>query len=579
MFDMVIRGGQVVDGTGRAAYRADIGVHDGKIAAIQPDLEGEAASTIDAAGLTVTPGFVDVHTHYDGQATWDGVLQPSTPHGVTTVVTGNCGVGFAPVRPGSEPQLIELMEGVEDIPGTALYEGMTWGWETFPEYLDVLGSGQWTADIVTQVPHGAVRRYVMGERSSTGEQASPEEVGQIAKLVREAAEAGAFGFTTSRTMGHLSIDGTPVPGTFADDDELFAIARAVRAGGAPVFEVAPAGLTPWDDRKVVAREMDWMGRLAAETGLTVTHEVLQQHGDPDRWRKEMDEARAWRTRGARVIPLIAGRPFGILLGWQVRHPFRWRPTYEAIHNLPHAEKIERLRDPAIRRAILAERPQDTPSVRRVTGIESLLESLPRFFSLGNPPDYEPDPANSLGERAKASGLSVETIAYDSMLENDGHGMLLFAVFNYADGNHDVLLEQMSDADAVLGLADGGAHCGAICDASMPTYVLTHWTRDRTRGERLPLGDAVRRLTSQPADLYGLRDRGRLAVGLRADLNVIDTERLALGAPYVAQDLPAGGLRILQGSSGYRATVVNGVMTRQHDEYTGARPGRLLRANG
>jgi N-acyl-D-aspartate/D-glutamate deacylase len=304
MFDTVIRRGQIIDGTGRAATVGDVGIVDGRIAAIGVDL-GEAVMTIDATGLTVVPGFVDVHTHFDGQATWDSALEPSTPHGVTTVVMGNCGVGFAPVRRGDEDRLIELMEGVEDIPGAALHEGMTWGWESFPDYLDTLESRRWAADVATQIPHGSLRRFVMADRSTGGNGATVDEIEALAKLTREAVEAGAFGFTTSRTIGHTSVDGIPVPGTFAADDELFALARAVRDGGGRIFEVAPAGIMPTDDPAVVARESDWMGRMAAETGLTATHIVIQQQSDPQRWRREMAASAEWRRRGARMIPLGA----------------------------------------------------------------------------------------------------------------------------------------------------------------------------------------------------------------------------------------------------------------------------------
>jgi N-acyl-D-aspartate/D-glutamate deacylase len=572
MFDILIQGGKIIDGTGCEAFNADVGVVDGKIVAVRPNLEGEAATTLDATGHTVMPGFVEVHSHFDGQATWDELLEPSTPHGVTTVVTGNCGVGFAPVRRGDESMLIELMEGVEDIPGTALYEGMTWGWESFPDYLDVLAARTWTADIATQIPHGPMRRFVMGDRSATGAAASEEELAALARLTREAVEAGAYGFTTSRTMGHLSIDGTPVPGTFAADDELFTLARAVRDGGGAIFEVAPAGLTSWDAAEIVAGEMEWICRMAAETGLTVSHEVLQQHEDPERWKREMSAARDWRARGARVFPLIAGRPFGILLGWELRHPFRTRPTYEALDSLSFDEKVEQLRKPDIKAAILSERGEEGTGV-----LDRFLKSaVPGCYALGTPPDYEPEPSSSLGELAAARGVSPDSLLYDCMLDEDGHGMLLFPVFNYAGGSHDVLYEQMQDPDAVLGLADAGAHCGAICDASMPTYLLTHWVRDRRRGARIGLEDAVRRLTSQPADLYGLSDRGRLEEGKRADINVVDLDALTLHAPYVAHDLPAGGLRILQGASGFHSTIVNGSITRRDDQYTGARPGRLLR---
>ncbi len=577
MYDVIIHGGEVVDGTGAPAVRADVAVRGGRIVAVEAAIDpSEAAQAIDATGCIVTPGFVDPHTHYDGQATWDEVLEPSSPHGVTTVVTGNCGVGFAPVRPGKERWLIELMEGVEDIPGAALHEGMRWGWESFPEYLDLLSGRQWSVDVAVQLPHGPLRGYVMGDRGAKNEKAEPDDIAEMSRLAREAMEAGAFGFTTSRTLGHTSLDGTPVPGTFAADDELFAIAQAVHEGGGRIFEVAMAGITPADDPSVVATELDWIGTMAAETGLTATFIVLQHAQDRERWRLEMEAAARWRARGAHVVPLVAGRPFGVLLGWEVRHPFRLRPSYEAVDHLPRAERVERLRDPGVRSRILAEQPLTEDPVQTFTQA-ALIGLLPFCYVLeGDDPDYEQTAAHSLMAIAERDGTSVEAAAYDALLAGDGSTMLLLPLFNYADANHDALYEQMQDPAAILGLADGGAHCGAICDASMPTYVLTHWVRDRSRGPRLTLEDAVRRLTMQPADLYGLDDRGRVATGMRADLNVIDFDHLRLHAPRAVTDLPAGGTRLLQDASGYRATLVNGAITRRDDVDTGARPGRLLR---
>ena len=575
MYDVIIRGGRVVDGTGSPATHADVAIRDGRIVEVAPSITGDATEVIDATGCIVTPGFVDPHTHYDGQATWDSALEPSAPHGVTTVVTGNCGVGFAPVRPGKESWLIELMEGVEDIPGSALHEGMEWGWESFPEYLDLLDGREWAVDVAVQLPHGPLRGYVMGERGAKNEQATADDIAQMSRLAKEAMQAGAFGFTTSRTMGHASLDGTPVPGTFADDDELFAIAKAVRDGGGRIFEVAMAGISPADNADVVARELEWIGRMAAETGLTATFIVLQHGQDPTRWQREMAAAHEWRARGADVVPLVAGRPFGVLLGWQVRHPFRLRPSYEAVDKLAPAERLAALRDSEVRARILAEQPA-TEDPAQIFTQAALMGLLPYCYVLGGEPDYEQPASESLAAIAARAGTSVEAVAYDAMLADDGTAMLLLPLFNYADANHDALYEQMQDPSAVLGLADGGAHCGAICDASIPTYVLTHWVRDRARGPRLALEDAVRRLTSQPADLYGLADRGRIAPGQRADLNVIDFDHLRLHAPRAASDLPAGGTRLLQDASGYRATVVNGEITRRNDTDTGARPGRLLR---
>ena len=571
--DLIIRGGDVYDGLGSAPQRLDIGVKAGKIVALEANLAGEAAEVIDATGRIVTPSFVDVHSHYDGQATWDEVLDPSSSHGVTTVVMGNCGVGFAPVRPEGHRALIELMEGVEDIPGTALTEGMTWGWESFPDFLDALDERRWTMDVATQLPHGALRHYVTRGRGDGNAEATPDEIAEMARLAGEAAKAGAFGFSTSRTLGHHTRDGRPVPGTFAHGEELFAIGRAFAEGGGRVFEVAGAGIAQDDDPAIVAKELDWLGELAAETGLTATFIVLQHDADPTRWRAEMDRMRAWRARGAKVIPLVAARPFGVLWGWDVRHPFVGRPSYEALAHLPLPERLVQLREPQIRAAILGETTVWPDAAEAAVGA-LMTATLDRCTVLAGNPDYETPPEQMLGAIAARAGKSLEAVAYDALTLNGG--MLLLSMFNYTDANHDALHEQLLDPDAVVGLSDGGAHCNAICDASIPTYMLTHWARDRTRGDRLSLSDSIRRITSQTADLYGFDDRGRIAVGKRADLNVIDFSALRLELPYAVNDLPAGGKRLVQGAVGYDATVVAGQITRRRGRDTGARPGRLLR---
>jgi N-acyl-D-aspartate/D-glutamate deacylase len=574
-FDLLVAGGRVLDGTGAGAREADIGIRDGRIVAVRPSLLPDAApdtDVIDASGRVVTPGFVDVHTHFDGQATWDSLLDPTTGHGVTTVIMGNCGVGFAPVRPGGEQRLIELMEGVEDIPGTALTEGIEWEWETFPEYLDALERRRWSVDVGTHVPHGPIRSYIRDIEPTAD--ATADEVLAMAALVREGVEAGGFGFTTSRTMAHRSVDGTPVPGTFAAEHELQVLGDAVAAGGGRIFEVAPSGLGRSDDPVMVAGEVDWMGRLAKRTGLAVTFILLQAHDAPERWRTELDIANRWRQEGADVVPLVAARSASVLYGWDIRHPFMARPTYIDLAKLPLAERLDHLRDPAVRAAITSE--SDVVDGGALANeLRFLRTALPQSYVLsGDDPDYEQPPDCRLDARAAALGCSLEEVAYDALLED--RALLRYPLFNYASGDHSVLYQHLSDPGTLVSLGDGGAHCAFICDSSWSTYMLTYWVRDRERGPRLELADVIRRLTSQPADLYGLSDRGRIAEGLRADLNVIDIDSLSLSMPVAVHDLPAGGTRLIQPATGYDATLVAGQVTRRFGADTGARPGRLLR---
>ena len=575
MFDMVIKGGTLVDGTGAEARRADVGVKDGVVTEVAPSIEADAAETIDAADQLVTPGFVDIHTHYDGQATWDETLDPSAGHGVTTLVMGNCGVGFAPVHPGQEDWLIQLMEGVEDIPGTALAEGMTWGWETFPEYLDTLDARRFAVDIGTQIPHGAVRGYVMGERGARNEPATPEDIAAMADIVQEAVEAGALGFSTSRTIAHRAIDGEPVPGTYAAEEELFGIGRAMARGGASIFELAPAGVDGLD-LSPAAAEMSWMRRLSAEIERPVTFIVLQVDLAPDLWKMQMEESMTALDEGAEIYPQIANRPFGMLIGFQTHHPFARRPSYLALAGLPLDERVRQLREPKVRAAILAE--EDAPGDGSLwDGLPSFLRTIPqKLFVMGDPPEYEPTPDQSAAALAEAAGVTSDEMVYDLLCEDEGRALLMLPLFNYTHGNHDVLREQMTHPRAALGLGDGGAHCGMICDASLPTYGLTHWARDRSRGPQLSLESVVQMQTQRTAQLYGLGDRGTVEVGKRADLNVIDHAALTLRSPRLAHDLPGGGRRLLQEASGYTATVVAGAVTRRNGVDTGARPGRLVR---
>jgi N-acyl-D-aspartate/D-glutamate deacylase len=567
MHDLVIRGGTLIDGSGAPARAGDVAISDGRIREVGR-VSGSARRTLDADGLAVTPGFVDIHTHYDGQATWDPLLAPSCYHGVTTLVMGNCGVGFAPARPAEHDFLIGLMEGVEDIPGTALHEGIQWEWETFPEYLDALARRRFLMDVATQVPHGAVRAYVMGERGAKNEPATPQDVAAMAAIVKQGVAAGALGFSTSRTIAHRAITGEPVPGTFAAEDELFGIGRAMGSLGRGIFEVAGAGAAG-EDIAAPKRELDWMRRLSAEMRRPVTFALLQVDAAPGLWRELLELSAAAAAEGAQIYPQVAGRPFGMLVGHQTKiHPFSLRPSFDALLALPFEERIRRLRDPERKRAILAEGKSAPRSM--------LLAQLGRFFPMGDPPRYEPTREESILGIAEREGRDPEELLYDRLLARDGRELFLVPVLNYSEGSCDPIREMMLHPFAALGLGDGGAHCGIICDASIQTFVLTHWVRDRTRGEKLPVELAVRRMTRDTAALYGLNDRGTLAPGLRADLNLIDLAALRLEAPVMVQDLPAGGSRFMQRARGYRATLVAGEVTLEDDEPTGALPGRLVR---
>ena len=580
MFDLVIRNGLIVDGTGTEPQLGDIAVQDGLLVQVGGTVEGEATQVIDATGRIVTPGFVDIHTHYDGQAFFDETLSPSSGHGVTTVVVGVCGIGFAPARPDAHELMVTTMESVEDIPGDVLRAGLPWSWETFPEFLDALEARHYSADIAAQIPHVPLRTYVMGERALENGPATQEDIAEMAALVREAVEAGAVGFSTSRVMGHTTGLGDPVPGTFATEEELFGIASGIAASGhRAVFQLAEAGVDGFEPEKAI-KEVDWMRRLSAEFSLPVSFLVLQSPGAPELWRELMDACEDAKADGAELRPQVANRPFGMLLGLQTRHPFLKRVTYQRLlHETGSFEELcAELAKPEVRAAVLAEADTvDTGLPFETMGL--LAAVMPQLvFPLSEDPDYEPLESDSLAARAAARGVEPLEAFYDHMLDFDGKALFLVPFFNYVHGSQDDIYEMLNHPAALMGLGDGGAHLATICDASMPTYQLSHWVKGRTRGPRLSLEFAVKMQTRDTAYFYGLTDRGTLEPGKKADLNVIDLDRLALMMPAVVPDLPTGASRILQHAVGYDATIVSGVVTRLADQDTGARPGCLIRAN-
>jgi N-acyl-D-aspartate/D-glutamate deacylase len=562
MLDLAIRGGKVVDGSGGPAFTGDVGVKDGVVVAVGR-LDQPARRELSADGLLVTPGWVDVHTHYDGQATWDELLTPSCWHGVTTIVMGNCGVGFAPVRPGAHDYLIKLMEGVEDIPGTALAEGIDWSWESFPEYLDAVERRPHAIDIGAQVPHGALRFYVMGERGADHtETPRPEEIEEMGRLVREGVLAGALGFTTSRTRNHRASDGRFTPSLTATPDELLGISRAFGEAGQGVFEIVSDFAGGDDEWKLFQQMVEVSGR-------PMSISLAQNDASPEGWRRMLQTLDAANERGLPMKAQVATRAIGLLLGLEATmNPFSSHATYAGLAQLPLAERVARMRDPEVRRRILAEDPHP--------GLAFLVAQFDRLFVLGDPPDYEPPREASLAAEAARRGVRPEELAYDLLLEDDGHALLYRPFLNYSGFNLDPTREMLLHPHTVPGLGDAGAHCGMICDGSFPTYLLSHWGKNRTRGELLPVEWLVKSQTADTAALVGLHDRGRIAPGMKADLNLIDFEALGVLHPEIAYDLPAGGKRLLQRATGYRATVQSGQVTFEEGESTGALPGRLVR---
>ena len=584
MLDTIIRGGKIFDGLGDAAFFADIGIKDGLIAEISPTIASPSREILVADGAIVTPGFIDVHTHFDGQVCWDDQLDPSASHGVTTVVMGNCGVGFAPALPGGEQELIEIMEGVEDIPGTALFEGIPWGeWETFPEYMDYLSTRKYALDISAQIPHAALRNYVMGARGRANEPATQDDIATMAHLVEQGLKAGAVGFSTSRTIGHRTIGGAPIPGTFAADEEVLKLAEAMARAGRGVFEVIPSGTVGelkilGGEHHTLDEEISLLDRVARISKRPVTFTLVQHDDDPAMWREVLDKVEAANAADSQLYPQVASRPIGLVTNIETYHLFERRPTYLEIAGLPLAQRLTEMQRPEVRDAILSE-----PDIRTgrkgmtINAYQLFKGKAARMFALDHPIDYEPAADQSFAERAKAAGQSDEEFLYDFLIRNDGQNFAIALGSNYHDRNFNVLREMLTHPDTITGLSDAGAHVNLIFDGVAPTYQMIHWARDRIRGETIPLEFIIAKQTKRNADLYAMTDRGSIEVGKRADLNVIDFERLSLGSLEVRRDLPAGGSRILQPASGYLATFVNGVQTRKNDKDTGARPGRLVRS--
>jgi len=566
MYDLVIKGGKIVDGSGAPSFIGDVAIQNGVIAEVSPNIETPAHRVVDAAGLLVTPGFVDMHTHYDAQATWDPFVTPSGWHGCTTVVMGNCGVGFAPVRAEDREWLINVMEGVDDIPGSALTEGIQWSWETFPEYMDALENMPRAVDVAAQVPHSAVRCYVMGDAGSENEDATPAQIEEMKQITVEALKAGALGFSTSRTPLHRSAAGNLVAGTFAQLDELKAFGEALKIAGFGVFEAAL-------EHMKVPSEMYWLREIAEESGQTVLFNLSQTWEYPEMWKQVLEQLDDAAANDVPLYAQSAGRAIGILMGWQgSAHPFLVYPEYwGAVGGLSDEEKLAKLRDPEIRAKILADSPVDAGEFANF-----IATSFDKMYLFSEFLDYEPTDEQSVAYRAEQEGKTPQEVAYDALCLHEGKGFLYFPLFNYADRNLDPLYKMHTHPRIRMGLSDGGAHCGAICDAGMPTFMLTHWARDRERGERIPLETIVHRQTRQTAEIYGMLDRGLLKPGYRADVNVIDYENLTLGMPEMLHDLPAGGRRLIQGVTGYRMTLCAGQVIMEDGEPTDARPGTLVR---
>jgi len=573
MHDVVIRGGKIVDGTGKPAFTGDVAIANGRIAAVGKDL-GSAKKTVDADGLIVTPAWVDAHTHYDGQVAWDEQMTPSLWHGVSTVVMGNCGVGFAPATPDRHDWLIGLMEGVEDIPSQALAAGLPWGWQSFSEYLDVLEKMPRTLDVGGMITHGAVRAFVMGERGAKNAPATADDIARMAAIVKEAVLGGALGFSSSRTLVHSAHGGEPVPGTYATDDELIGIARAVRSTGRGIIEMVPRGIA--GETADLLDEVDLMIRLARSTGCPLTFLLAQNNSYPEQWREVMAKCTAAVEGGVRIVPMVFARPVCVLFSFQGDNPFEYLPSFQPLKKLSHNDKVAALRNPELRQKLVTEQDPNT------TGM-SLLYQNPlvweRTYPMGATLSYEPSSDESIAAISTREGRNPREVVYDLMLEQNGRAFLMYAAAGYAQGNSTPLHELICHPITVMGGSDAGAHVRQIIDAGVPTYALTHWTRDKAADDpkRLPLEFVVKKLTHDGARLFGMTDRGTLESGAKADVNLIDYDNLGVSHPEMIYDLPAGMPRLMQTARGYEKTFVSGEVVQENGKDTGARPGRIVRS--
>jgi N-acyl-D-amino-acid deacylase len=583
VFDTVIRGGSIIDGTGSARYTADVAIQDGRIVEIGK-VSGTARNTIDADGAIVTPGFIDVHTHYDGQFLWDDLLDPSFSNGVTTALGGNCGVGFAPVQPHHHKKLIEMMEGVEEIPDVVLQDGLDWRWKSFPDYLNRLGERHYAIDIAQHMTHAPLRLFVMGDRAVNHEAATAEDIAAMSQLVREGMEAGAIGFSCARIKEHLSTAGEHPPGTFAEDEELLALAKAMGSTHRGTMQIIPLGplgdtIYPQIGRPARLLEHDRMVRMAKAAGRPLTYTLLQFDADPDEWQMMLDAAVKARVEGAQIYPQVGARAIGLISALDGYHPFITRPSYLAVADLPLEERRRAMSDPSVRSRILSESnvPEDQAPSRSI-GLQArrMLQTAPEYYVMTPPLDYEPDDSRKVKALAAATGKTVEEYFYDMLVDDQGTVAVQYHT-GYSHGNFDVARELLTHPTTITGLGDAGAHMRMVCDGAAASFHLAFWSRDRKRGPGIPLELMVKKLTSECADLYGMFDRGRIRIGQKADINVIDHARLALGVPRTQYDLPLGGARFVQKATGYLATMVNGEVTRRHDVETGARPGRLVRS--